>query len=230
MAAARALVLFDIDGTLIRRAGPHHRQALVDAVRTVTGLETSTDGVPVQGMLDPVILAQMLSHAGMSVRAVSRAMPLLVREAQRTYLRNSPASLRDKVCPGVRPLLSKLARRGIPAGLVTGNLTRIGWRKMERAGLRHHFRFGAFAEQAEERQGLVRIAIKVARARGFADSHTRHWLIGDHPNDVNAAKANHIGSIAVATGIATEDELRAAEPDVLVTDLRTLPLGILLEP
>src|ERR1022692_2788549 len=38
-----ALVLFDIDGTLVRRAGPHHRQALVDAVRRVTGLETSTD-------------------------------------------------------------------------------------------------------------------------------------------------------------------------------------------
>ena len=40
---APALVLFDIDGTLIRRAGPHHRQALVDAVRHVTGLETTTD-------------------------------------------------------------------------------------------------------------------------------------------------------------------------------------------
>jgi len=25
----RALVLFDIDGTLTRRAGPHHREALI---------------------------------------------------------------------------------------------------------------------------------------------------------------------------------------------------------
>ena len=29
----QALVLFDIDGTLLRRAGPHHREALVKAVR-----------------------------------------------------------------------------------------------------------------------------------------------------------------------------------------------------
>jgi len=37
MHSAPALVLFDIDGTLVRRAGPHHRQALVDAVHRVTG-------------------------------------------------------------------------------------------------------------------------------------------------------------------------------------------------
>jgi beta-phosphoglucomutase-like phosphatase (HAD superfamily) len=45
-----ALVLFDIDGTLVRRAGPHHREALVEGVRRVTGLVTSTDDIPVQGI------------------------------------------------------------------------------------------------------------------------------------------------------------------------------------
>ncbi len=36
-AAFRSLVLFDIDGTLVRRAGAHHREALVQGVRRVTG-------------------------------------------------------------------------------------------------------------------------------------------------------------------------------------------------
>jgi hypothetical protein len=44
----KALVLFDIDGTLTRRAGPHHRDALVVGIRRVTGLETTTEGIPVQ--------------------------------------------------------------------------------------------------------------------------------------------------------------------------------------
>src|SRR5215475_8967425 len=57
---APALILFDIDGTLLRRAGPHHREALVEAVRKVTGLETTTDNVPVAGMLDRDILRAML--------------------------------------------------------------------------------------------------------------------------------------------------------------------------
>jgi len=69
---APAVVLFDIDGTLLRRSGPHHREALVEAVRRVTGLDTSTDGIPVQGMLDRDILAQMLRAAGAS-RAQTRA-------------------------------------------------------------------------------------------------------------------------------------------------------------
>ena len=60
MPPATALILFDIDGTLIRRAGPHHRQVLVDAVRRVTGLDTTTDHIPVHGMLDPDILRRMM--------------------------------------------------------------------------------------------------------------------------------------------------------------------------
>ena len=43
---APALVLFDIDGTLLRRAGPHHRTALIDAIHRVTGVRTTTDGIP----------------------------------------------------------------------------------------------------------------------------------------------------------------------------------------
>ena len=72
-------------------------------------------------------------------------------------------TFRRKVCPGVRDLLRRLTARGVVIGLVTGNLSRIGWRKMERAGLRPYFRFGAFAEMARDRAGLVRIAIRRAR-------------------------------------------------------------------
>ena len=60
----RALVLFDIDGTLVRRAGPHHREALVHGIRRVTGLNTTTEGIPVQGMLDPDIVTVMMRQLG----------------------------------------------------------------------------------------------------------------------------------------------------------------------
>src|SRR6476660_4718833 len=138
-AAAPALVLFDIDGTLIRKAGPHHRQALVDAVRRVTGLETTTDNVPVQGMLDRDILRVMLSNAGAKRSLIRESMPELIHHAQSIYTRCCP-NLKRKVCPGVRMLLYRLTQRRIPIGLVTGNLTRIGWKKMEHAGLRQYFR------------------------------------------------------------------------------------------
>jgi phosphoglycolate phosphatase-like HAD superfamily hydrolase len=217
------LALFDIDGTLLRRAGAHHRNALVEAVLRASGLATSIDGIPVAGMLDRDIAGAMLRAAGASEAAVRRAMPGIVREAQRIYVRTCP-DLRRRVCPGARQLLYKLSRRSIPAALVTGNLTRIGWTKMERAGLRHYFRFGAFAELARDRAGLVRIAVAHARHEGWIGRNSPIVLIGDHPNDVRAARANGIRAIAVGTGIVDQQELLRQKPDLYVPDMRTLKL------
>jgi len=220
------LVLFDIDGTLLRKSGPHHREALVEAVRRITGLETTTDNVPVVGMLDGDILTQMLENAGASRSLIRRHMPDLMEHAQRIYVRSCP-DLRKKVCPGVRALLHRLSRRGVTTGLVTGNLTGIGWKKMESAGLRPYLRFGAFAELAHDRAGLVRIAVQQARKEGWIDEGSRISLIGDHPNDIQAAKANGVRSIAVGTGLVGVDELATHSPDVLVPDLRSLSMEAL---
>jgi phosphoglycolate phosphatase len=222
-----ALVLFDIDGTLLRRAGPHHRQALVEAVRRATGLDSTTEGIPVQGMLDRDILAVMLGNAGASRATIRRAMPEIVVHAQAIYRRTCP-DLRRRVCPGARMLLYRLSRRRIPAGLVTGNLTGIGWKKMERAGLKRYLRFGAFAELARDRAGLVRIALQHARRQGWIHRSSLVALIGDHPNDIRAARANGVRSVAVSTGLVSFEELAVHRPDVLVDDLRALPLAVLL--
>jgi phosphoglycolate phosphatase len=216
-----ALALFDIDGTLVRRAGPHHRRALVEAVREVAGLETTTDGIPVQGMLDPDILKVMMRAAGAPERAIRRNLPAIVRHAERVYLRTCP-DLTRKTCPGVRGLLGTLAGRGVVLGLVTGNLTRIGWKKLACAGLKPFFRYGAFGEMARDRAGLVRLAVREAHARGWVERSAPVALIGDAPADILAARANRAVSIAVRTGISLEEELRACGPDFLLDDLRAL--------
>ncbi len=220
-------MLFDIDGTLIRRAGPHHREALVEAIRRTAHVETTTEGVPVAGMLDRDILTSMMLSAGMSRRSIQRAMPEVVARAQSIYVRRVP-DISRKVCPGVRSLLQRLTARGVVIGLVTGNLSRIGWRKMERAGLKPYFRFGAFAELARDRAGLVRVAIRRARRERWIGRESAITLIGDHPNDVLAAKANHIRAIAVGTGIVSLEELQSHSPLIAVPDLRSLKLGDLL--
>jgi phosphoglycolate phosphatase-like HAD superfamily hydrolase len=222
-----ALVLFDIDGTLIRRAGPHHREALVEAIRRTAHVETTTDGVPVAGMLDRDILTSMMLSAGMSRAAIQRVMPEVVARAQSIYVRRAP-DIAKKVCPGVRSLLRRLTARDVVIGLVTGNLSRIGWRKMERAGLRPYFRFGAFAEMARDRAGLVRVAIRRARRERWIGRESAITLIGDHPNDVLAAQANQIRSVAVGTGIVSLEELQSHSPLIAIPDLRSLKLDCLL--
>jgi phosphoglycolate phosphatase len=219
----KALVLFDIDGTLTRRAGPHHREALVAGIRRVTGLETTTDGIPVQGMLDPVILTAMMRRAGAKAADVREAMPAIMQAAERYYLRVCP-ELHEKHCPGVEPLLERLTRRNILLALVTGNLTRIGWRKLERAGLRDYFRFGAFGEMAPTRAGLAKLAIRQARREKLIARDTPISLIGDATSDIIAAHANGIRAISVQTGITPVEELRPLRPHVLLKDLRDLRL------
>lgn len=220
-------MLFDIDGTLISRAGPHHREALVEAIRRTAHVETTTDGVPVAGMLDREILKTMMQRAGMNRRDIQAAMPEVIARAQSIYVRRVP-DISRKVCPGVRNLLRRLSARGVVIGLVTGNLSRIAWRKMQKTGLRSYFWFGAFAEQGHSRAGLVRIAIRHARRESWIRRGCAISLIGDHPNDVLAARANRIRAIAVGTGIVEREQLLAASPDIFVPDLRDLPLDSLL--
>lgn len=217
----RALVLFDIDGTLVRRAGPHHREALVYGVRRATGIQTTTDGIPVQGMLDPDIVRAMLRNAGAPRRIPREAMPRIQRFAEEYYLRVCPA-LHDKHCPGVEEVLEFLTLRRILLALVTGNLTRIGWRKLDRAGLRGYFHYGAFGEMAKTRAGLARLAIRTAKDECWIEPGAPISLIGDAPPDVDAARSNGIRSIAVQTGITPPGELESLRPDFLLRDLRQL--------
>ena len=185
--------------------------ALVEAVRTVTGLATTTEGIPVHGMLDPDILTLMMRAGGFDDAAIARALPAVIETAQDVYQPGVP-DLRDKRC--------------LVMALVTGNLTRIGWRKLERAGLHHYFRFGAFAEMAATRGGLARLAIERARREGLIGDGESISLVGDAPQDVMAARENGIRSIAVRTGISSAEELERLAPDVLIDDLNGLDLGI----
>ncbi len=195
-------------------------------MRIVTGLDLTTDGIPVHGMLDPDILTLMMRKGGLDDAAIQRAMPALIETAQDVYQEGVP-DLRDKLCPGVEAVLEQLQGRGIVLALVTGNLTRIGWRKLERAGLHHYFRYGAFAETAATRGGLARLAIERARREGLIADGDSISLVGDAPQDVIAARENGIRSITVRTGVSSAHELEELYPDVLIDDLTCLDLTII---
>lgn len=228
MSRSQSLVLFDIDGTLMRGAGPHHKSALVEGVRRITGLTTTLDGFPTQGMLDGDLLAAMLRAAGHDESAIQSDLDAIATECQRCYLANCAQDLRPYVCVGVEPVLAELHTRGVALGLVTGNFSAIGWKKVELAGLRRYFSTGAFAEDGATRASLAKIAVERASDAGLLAGSYRVSLIGDHTNDIGAAKANDFQSIGVATGLTSLEELLAAQPDIAVRDLRELEISRLL--
>ena len=222
MSYSGTLILFDIDGTLLRGAGEPHKQALIEGIQRVTGLATHLDGIPTSGMLDHDLIAAMLRAANHPEPHIREAMRKIMDACQNAYCANCTSDLTQMVCPGVPALLSELLARGAVLGLVTGNLSGIGWRKMKLAGLREYFSVGAFAEDATTRTELAQVALQRAIKGGLVSAACRTSLVGDHPNDIRAARENGFRAIAVATGLISRDELQAVGPDILVSSLEEL--------
>lgn len=228
MISRTSLVLFDIDGTLMRGAGKQHKDALVEGIRRVTGRSTTLDGIGTAGALDRDLIAAMLRAAGESERRIRAVLTEAMRECEQSYTADCAADLSPFLCRDVRETLGELKSRGAVLGLVTGNLSAIGWRKIELAGLRPYFSVGAFAGDGRSRARLAQVAAQRARRTGLVDRSSRGSLIGDHANDVAAAKANGFQSVAVASGVLSREELAQAEPDILVEHLGELDLSRLL--
>jgi len=122
--------------------------------------------------------------------------------------------------PGVEDTLQYLADRGAILGLATGNLEMIGWIKMDRAGLREWFRFGGFSDQFPVRAELIGDAAR--KARELAGPDATICVVGDTPRDIEAAHANHLPVVAVATGHFSFDDLMQHQPEVCTTSLANL--------
>ncbi len=216
---AQEAYLFDIDGTLLRCRDGIHVNSFAASVQRVTGFEVTLAGIVLQGSTDTGILREACCQAGISPQvleehtaAILEAMGKSVAE-QRDQL--------DLICmPGVEQALRHLALRGALLGVATGNLERIGWIKVEHAGLREWFKFGGFSDHFPVRSELI--AHAAAKAREMAGENARVCVVGDTPRDVEAARANHLPVIAVATGRYSFDELSALHPDVCATSLADL--------
>jgi len=217
-----SLVLFDIDGTLLRGAGPHHKNALIDGVRRVTGLSANFEGIDTSGQLDRDLITALLRAVGADEVDLAAVIAEIANECQRAYCTNCAADLSGFVCRGAREALSQLREYGAVLGLVTGNLSEIGWRKMELAGLRDFFSFGSFSEDGATRAELARVAVSRACDQKLASAGCRVSLIGDHANDIRAAQANGFQAIAVASGVMPAAELARYSPDILLNNLSDL--------
>jgi phosphoglycolate phosphatase-like HAD superfamily hydrolase len=211
--------LFDIDGTLIRSRDRVHASAFLSAVHSVLGREISLDGVPVHGGTDTAILEEACSRAGIPATTLDLYRPAILDELVR-----SVAARRHEMLPvvqaGVPETLAWLQRRGALLGLATGNLEAIAWIKMEQAGLRPWFAFGGFSDRHPIRPELIGAAAETARR--LAGPSASVCVVGDTPRDIQAARANSLPVLAVATGRFEYDELLALQPEVCATSLADL--------
>jgi phosphoglycolate phosphatase len=228
---ASTLVLFDIDGTLLRRMPPAHRQAICDALDAVYSAHLGAEIIfrpedlgQTAGMTDAAIAWRALRAAGVPDAIIAAGLAEFYAAAATAYERHVPADLRSYYTPHVAETLDWLAAQGAALGLVTGNIAHIAWTKLRAARLDTYFGCGAFGDEAIERERLPALAVPRACERfdrAFALDHV--YVVGDTPADVACGLACSLRTVAVATGPAHSlAELRAAGAHYTFADLRGL--------
>ncbi len=202
--------LFDIDGTLLNTRDGVHYWAFHNAIRRHFPVSSKIDGVPVHGNTDIGIIRAVLAREGVPEQQVAERLPLIL-EQMCTEVAQNRSGLRPELCPSVMDLVGGLHSAGKLLGVVSGNLERIGWLKLEAAGLRPYFSFGCFSDKREKREDIFLAGIEEARRRTGQDAVVH--FVGDTPSDIMAAQQVGAPIIAVATGIFSLDELMRHGPD-----------------
>jgi phosphoglycolate phosphatase len=219
-----AVVLFDIDGTLIDSGGAG-AESWRRAFDELYGIPADIGEFTNAGMTDPEVgrrtFVKVIGH-----EPSEEEMERLIDARQR----HLPAAVAESkgyhVLPGVAELLPRLAERRLLLGLTTGGTREAAHVKLQRGGLNGFFRTGGYGSDSADRTELTRCGID--RAAGLLRRELARdevLVIGDTPLDITAGHDAGATSVGVATGKYSVAELDAAGADHALATLEDpLPL------
>lgn len=212
------LVLFDIDGTLIRTGGAGVK-AFASAFAGEFGIPNGTGRLNFSGRTDTGLARELFLSHGVD------ASPENFRrffDAYVFWLDHMLDQSRGRVCPGVWEFVRQLHALPHPPalGLLTGNIRLGAEIKLRHFELWEVFQTGAFADDHEDRNEIAARALE--RGRNLLQSPlsgAEILVVGDTALDIRCAR--HIGArhLVVTTGGAEWEELAPHRPDFLVRDL-----------
>lgn len=217
------VVLFDIDGTLIKTVRRREYRDLIHAMLLeVFGTCGRISAVDFAGKTDLAIYREALECEGVTPGQIRERLPLV--EAATVEILNHLASTGEvfRLCAGVQELLETLsADSRFLTTLLTGNVEKLAEAKLRTAGIWRYFQVrGAFGSDDEDRDHLPAVAAERINAHlGQALTPDRFIIVGDTPRDISCAR--HFGArvLAVASGQHTFDQLTPFGPDALLADL-----------
>ena len=210
------VILFDIDGTLIRSGGAG-KFAMEAAMKNAFGLTKVRDNVPYSGRTDQAIGGDLLRENGIDVTDAT------MKALRAAYLDALPRSLVEQggnVCLGIPEILRELAPRpDVLLGLITGNVREGASIKLTHFALWDTFALGGYGDIHTDRNDVARDALRqVHEHLGRRVPLEEVWVIGDTPLDVQCARAIGARAVAVATGWHAIEELHATDADHVMAD------------
>jgi phosphoglycolate phosphatase len=215
-----ALILFDIDGTLLL-SGRAGLRAMTRAFQDTFGISDAFKGESFGGRTDSYLVSKALTLAGLPDtpeqhhRFRQNYLPLLAEEIEQ------PGEGHKGLMPGARELLEALEQYDhLHLALLTGNYREAAEIKLQHFELWDFFEWGAFSDDHHDRNELVPIAKSRAEIYDIpVEAIERVIVIGDTPHDIECARVAGAKSIAVATGGYTIAQLKEAGADEVLPDL-----------
>src|SRR6267154_2781733 len=213
------LVLFDIDGTLIRTSGAGVK-AFHEVFRSEFNAVDGFERMKFAARTDVSLVREFFSF---------HDIPPTPENFERFFgryvfwLDHILRESKCEICAGVLEFIQDVSELPEPPllGLLTGNIRLGAEIKLRHVALWDHFETGAFADDHEERDCIAAIARdRGSRILGRALSGREVLVIGDTPLDIRCARAIGARALAVATGGCTLEELLPHKADWAVPDLR----------
>jgi phosphoglycolate phosphatase-like HAD superfamily hydrolase len=212
------LVLFDIDGTLIRTGGAGVK-AFGKTFATEFKLPEATKNVVFHGRTDVSLVRQIFRENKLEESPANFARFF---DRYPYWLDHYLHLLDGGPCEGVERFLAGLRRveKKPVLGLLTGNIRLGAELKLRRYNLWEYFEMGAFADDHEDRNCIAGVAHKRANKKFGCELKGEEILVvGDTAHDVECGKAIGAKVLAVGTGGVKVAELAAHQPTYAVTDL-----------
>jgi phosphoglycolate phosphatase-like HAD superfamily hydrolase len=215
----RRLLLFDIDGTLVR-AGPVGGAVFNRALEAVLG-EVPSERVRMSGKTDPQIVREYLA---LMESDDPGHLPSILEHLERELAAAAAEIARDgSPCPGAVELLEAVTKDDrFYSSVLTGNIAPNAVVKLAAFGLEKwlDLECGAYGSDSEDRRDLVPIAIgRLASLRGVHVQPEETWVIGDTPRDYECGAAAGAHCLLVATGSYSVEELSGVGADAVLADL-----------
>jgi phosphoglycolate phosphatase len=221
------LVLFDIDGTLIRSGGAGVR-AFERTFNEIFGLKNATQRMKFSGRTDVSLVRECfqlfeIDPVEANFKRFFEHYPVFLEELLQTTS--------GGVCEGITPLIRQLelAPEKPVLGLLTGNVRRGAELKLRYYKLWHHFTTGAFADDHEDRNCIASIAQeRGGEALGRKLAGEEIVVIGDTPLDIACAQSIGAKVLAVGTGEFGRAELAKTNPTWAVDHVGQIEMRTLL--
>ncbi|TWT74210.1 Phosphoglycolate phosphatase [Allorhodopirellula solitaria] len=200
--------LFDIDGTLLTTKGVGSG-AITQALRHEFGVSQPDCNLSFSGRTDCGLLTEILQRNGVEVTDEHCRR---LRDRYVSLMGGHLARQGGVVLPGIRALLTRLARReALVLAIMTGNLPETATQKLVHFDLRQWFAWISGGNLHPERDDLARRTAEII-ARRYGDSVTEVVVVGDTPADIRCGHAIGAKTIAVATGEFSLETLAAENP------------------